>query len=115
MEANTEINIDAEFIITSDYKFINNEFTDNENKKNSDIPAKVIYAGKTTIAIFEDGERIDAVPMPGDEFDEATGLSMCIAKRVYGTRTEFKKAVKGAIRQSVQPKKLEYFDVEAPF
>ena len=106
--ANTETNPDVEFIISGDYKFI-------DQQKNSDIPVKVIYAGQRTIVIFEDGERIDAVPMPGDEFDEATGLSMCIARRVYGTRTEFKKAVKGAIRQSVQPKKLEYFDVEAPF
>ena len=109
--AEQTVSPNIDFIVTGDYRFIDQE----AEIKNSDIPAKVIYTGKTTIAIFEDGERIDAVPMPGDEFDEATGLAMCIARRVYGTRNAFKKEIKKAIRQGVQHEKSEYFDVAVPF
>lgn len=65
-------------------------------------PVKVIYNGITTIAIFSDGQKIISRPNEGEWFDKETGLAMCIAKRVYGGRGQFLKAVEGATVQAVK-------------
>mgnify|MGYP000868979103 FL=1 len=65
-------------------------------------PVKVIYNGITTIAIFSDGQKIISRPNEGEWFDKESGLAMCIAKRVYGGRGQFLKAVEGATVQAVK-------------
>lgn len=65
-------------------------------------PVKVIYNGITTVAIFSDGQKIISRPSADEWFDKETGLAMCIAKRVYGGRGQFLKAVEGATVQAVK-------------
>jgi hypothetical protein len=64
-------------------------------------PVKVIYNGITTITIFSDGQKIISRPSEDEWFDKETGLAMCIAKRVYGGRGQFLKAVDDATVQNV--------------
>ena len=64
------------------------------------VPERVIYNGTTTIAIFPDGKKIISRPDKGAVFDKETGLAMCIAKHVYGTRAKFLKAVNKANDQN---------------
>ncbi len=52
-------------------------------------PEAVYYNGLTTICVFPDGSKITARPMDGDVFDKATGVAMCIAKYVCGSRGRF--------------------------
>jgi len=66
----------------------------------SHIPSHVIYNGVTTIAVFPDGKKIKARPDQGAEFDPETGLAMCIARHVFGSRAAFLKAVEGATNQN---------------
>ncbi len=66
----------------------------------SRIPKQVVYNGVTTVAIFADGEKIISRPRKGELFDKETGLAMCIAKRVYGSRRAFMQAVEGANDQT---------------
>jgi len=62
-------------------------------------PVKVIYNGITTIAIFSDGTKVISRPSEDEWFDKETGLAMCIAKRIYGGRGQFLKAVDDAAVQ----------------
>ncbi len=64
------------------------------------IPVHVIYNGVTTIAIFPDGKKVKSRPNIGEKFDPETGLSMCIAKHVFGSRAAFLRAVEGATNQN---------------
>lgn len=64
------------------------------------VPERVIYNGTTTIAVFPDGKKIKARPDKEAKFDKETGLAMCIAKHVYGTRAKFLHAVEGANDQN---------------
>lgn len=64
------------------------------------IPLCVIYNGVTTIAIFPDGKKIKSRPNTGEKFDPETGLAMCIAKHVFGSRAAFLRAVEDATNQN---------------
>ena len=64
------------------------------------IPEQVIYNGITTIAIFPDGKKIKARPDKGAKFDKETGLAMCIAKHIFGSRAAFLHAVESANDQN---------------
>jgi hypothetical protein len=70
----------------------------------SHVPKRVIYNGVTTIAIFPDGKKVIARPDKGAVFDKETGLAMCIAKHVYGTRAKFLKAITKANDQNAEVK-----------
>jgi len=63
-------------------------------------PVKIIYNGISTVAIFQDGRKIISRPNKGETFDKETGLAMCIAKHVYGSRSKFLRAVEGANDQN---------------
>ena len=74
---------------------------DEYNKINPQhIPERVIYNGTTTIAIFPDGKKVKARPDKGAVFDKETGLAMCVAKHVFGTRSKFLKAIEKANDQN---------------
>lgn len=66
----------------------------------SHIPEQIIYNGITTIAIFHDGKKIKARPDKGATFDKETGLAMCIAKHIFGSRAKFLKAIEKANDQN---------------
>ena len=66
----------------------------------TDKPQTVIYNGNTTICIFADGTKVLSRPMEGDTFDKSTGVAMCIAKYVCGSRTKFQKLVSGGDDQT---------------
>ena len=57
------------------------------------LPVRVIYNGTTTICVWHDGTKTIARPQNGERFDKETGLAMCIAKKLYGSRSKFLKAV----------------------
>lgn len=57
--------------------------------RESAFPEAVYYNGNTTVCVFADGTKITARPMAGDSFDKATGVAMCIAKYVCGSRGRF--------------------------
>jgi len=47
-----------------------------------------------TIVIFNDGTKVIKDVMPGDTFDLNIGVSLCIAERIFGTKSAFHKYVK---------------------
>lgn len=49
---------------------------------------------KVTTVIFTDGTRITSKCTHLEEFDPEIGFAMCIMKRMYGNRTNFKKVIK---------------------
>jgi hypothetical protein len=56
-------------------------------------PVKIIFNGVTTICFFGDGTYVSARPQKDEVFCEETGVAMCIAKYIYGSRSKFLKAV----------------------
>ena len=64
------------------------------------IPLNVIYNGTTTICTWYDGTKTIARPQAGEKFDKETGLAMCIAKKLYGSRSKFLKAVEDGYDQN---------------
>lgn len=67
---------------------------------NLDIPEKIIFNGITTICIFKDGEKVISRPSEHDRFDKEFGVMACIAKRIYGSRQAFLKAIENAYDQN---------------
>lgn len=57
---------------------------------------KVIYNDPATIVYFTDGSRTVVKRHKDDEFDEQTGLLMCIAKRFLGD--DFHKTLKKHVK-----------------
>ncbi len=53
----------------------------------TDLPEKVIFSGPATIAIFPDGSKSIAKCSDNDAYDKEKGLLMCMAKRVWGSKT----------------------------
>jgi len=62
-------------------------------------PEHIIYNGTTTICIFGDGTKVISRPQKGEKFDKETGVAMCIAKYIYGSRSKFLKAVEKGHQQ----------------
>jgi len=56
-------------------------------------PEHIIFNGITTVCIFQDGTKVISRPKKGERFDKETGVAMCIAKYIYGSRSKFLKAV----------------------
>jgi hypothetical protein len=63
-------------------------------------PKQIIFNGVTTVCIFGDGTKIIARPQDGERFDKETGVAMCIAKYLFGSRSKFLDAVKRAHDQT---------------
>jgi hypothetical protein len=58
------------------------------------MPVKEIkFYGTTTVCKFHDGTYVSARPQKDEVFCEETGVAMCIAKYIYGSRSKFLKAV----------------------
>ena len=59
---------------------------------------KLIFSGPATICYWSDGTKTVVKCTKGDKFDELTGLSMCIMKKLYGDhyKSELRKAIKRA-------------------
>lgn len=55
--------------------------------KYTDLPEKVIFSGPATIAVFPDGSKTVAKCSASDAYDKEKGLLMCMAKRVWGSKT----------------------------
>ena len=49
---------------------------------------------KTTVVVFEDGTKETVKLEEGGSFDVYNAVAICIAKRVYGSNSAFKKAIK---------------------
>ena len=62
-------------------------------------PVHTIFSGVTTICIFGDGTWVISRPQKGEKFDKETGVAMCIAKYIYGSRSKFLKAVEKGHQQ----------------
>ena len=57
---------------------------------------KVIFNPPATIVFWDDGEKTVVKCKESEEFDHECGLAMAIAKRYFGSRSEFKKAIEMA-------------------
>ena len=57
-------------------------------------PKIIIFYGVTTTCIFGDNTKITARPMKDEKFDKQTGVAMCIAKYICGSRANFLRVVK---------------------
>ena len=57
---------------------------------------KVIFNPPATIVIWSDGEKTVVKTSKDDVFSKETGLAMAIAKRYFGSRSRFLKAVENA-------------------
>jgi hypothetical protein len=62
-------------------------------------PIKIEYLGDKTKCTFPDGKVRVARPHGDDEFDPEIGVMACIAKQVYGSRSEFKRNVENAVEK----------------
>jgi hypothetical protein len=64
------------------------------------MPVKqIIFNGVTTVCIFHDGTKVISRPQNGEKFDRETGVAMCIAKYIYGSRSKFLRAVESGHEQ----------------
>jgi len=66
---------------------------------NSLIPEKVIFRGKTTVVKWSDGKKTVVKCREEDDFCEDQGFAMALAKKIYGTHSEYMKYVRSAERQ----------------
>lgn len=57
---------------------------------------KTIFNGDATVVIWEDGEKTVVHRKKGDKKSKEIGLSMAIAKRYFGSRHQFLKAIEEA-------------------
>jgi hypothetical protein len=63
------------------------------------MPEHIIFNGVTTVCSFGDGTKVISRPQKGENFDKETGVAMCIAKYIYGSRSKFLKAVEKGKQQ----------------
>lgn len=54
----------------------------------------------TTTVVFDDNTKVMTTTSEGEEFNPEIGLAMCIAKKLYGSRANFKRVVKLAMDKS---------------
>lgn len=74
---------------------------------------KIIFNPPATIVFWDDGEKTVVKCKESDEFDYECGLAFAIAKRYFGSRSEFKKAIGKAKKITNDPdsdtKSLGYY------
>lgn len=68
------------------------------------IPKQIIYSGNTTICFWKDGTKT-MVRCEGDDFSEEQGVALCIAKKVFGNRSRFLKAVRSGKHELTKEEK----------
>lgn len=56
-------------------------------------PSRIVFNGTTTICFFSDGTKVISKLMNGDEFDAEIGVMACIAKKIFGSRSQFMKFI----------------------
>lgn len=62
-------------------------------------PKQINFCGTTTVCIFDDDKIVVSRPQKGENFDKETGVAMCIAKYIYGSRSKFLRAVENGHQQ----------------
>lgn len=62
--------------------------------------SKIIINRETTIMITPEGDKVICRPSKGEVYDKETGIAMCIAKYLFGSRREFLKFVDKAKEQT---------------
>jgi len=55
---------------------------------------KVVFNPPATVIIFKDGEKVVVKTSEDDEFDPEIGFAMAIIKKLFGSRSGFKKFIK---------------------
>jgi hypothetical protein len=97
------INANDNILCSFDMKYETKEETKKETKKEdkemSLIPVKIIYNKKTTICIWEDGSKTVVHCGENEEPFDENGVAMCVAKKVFGSRMKFLKAVNKGYHQ----------------
>lgn len=69
------------------------------------IPTKIIYNGKTTIVFFRDGTKEIATCTEEDNYSKEAGVAQCIAKKLFGSRSAFLRAVESGKVQLTKEEK----------
>ena len=49
-------------------------------------PKKIIFNGRTTIVLWNDGTKSMSTCSPNDYFDEQIGFSVCLLKKMFGKK-----------------------------
>lgn len=65
-------------------------------RKNMPTIKQIIINPPATIIIWKDGTK--TVCKSNEEYDPEVGVAMCITKKYFGSRNQFTKAVKGAMK-----------------
>lgn len=68
--------------------------TEGENKMTIPEIKKVIYSGSKTIIIWADGTKTITSCAEGEEYDEYYGFCSAVVKKLFGSTTAAKKAIK---------------------
>ena len=56
-------------------------------------PTRIVFNNTTTVVFWPDGTKTISKLMDGDKFDPEHGVAMCIAKKLFGSHSGFKKFV----------------------
>ena len=59
-------------------------------------PKKIIHNGPATVVIWGDGEKTVVKLMEGDTYDEYAAFTAALAKRIWGSTSRVKRALKDA-------------------
>lgn len=78
-----------------------------EERENENVMPAIKYItycdepGKEkVIVVFEDNTKVIKAPMAGDQFDLNVGVALCIAERMFGSKSKFHKFVKRNIKNN---------------
>lgn len=75
--------------LMSQFRYDNKEAADIKAIYYNDTPGK-----ETVVVIWNDGVKVIKKLAEGDNFDLNVGVALCIADRLYGSKTAFHKMVK---------------------
>jgi len=62
--------------------------------------SKIIINGETTVMITPEGKKIISRPGKNESYDKETGIAMCVAKYLFGSRRKFLEFVESAKDQT---------------
>jgi len=85
----------------------NSESTPEDDESRMEfIPTQIIYNPPATICVFPDGTKVIA-RVHDEEFSEEFGVMACIIKKIFGTRSAFKRLVAAGYRQPKSEPKVK--------
>lgn len=82
--------------VTATYDYSTNTYSIKKEDKKLTVK-EVIYNDPATIVYFSDGSKEVVKRCPEDEYDEQTGLLMCVAKKFLG-KDDFHKMLKKYVK-----------------